>query len=108
MKKVILKEKEELKQLAKEIRALKFSRKLPNRNGRSLWDIECDIYSKKHEFRYRHIVYCMARGTKLEQIEQYCRPNNLQCKHWIEKYQERFDKLVQEAENEETVCNLSA
>lgn len=68
--------KSELKQLAKEIREWKNNRKLDKRielKLRNLWEVERQVTWRKDEFRHKHIAYCMLRGRKYEQIENFCR-----------------------------------
>ena len=79
--------KEELKGLAKEIRATKEAIKESQRQGK--YDEHYRLYLKveslKKEFRHKHIAYCLLRGRTLEQIE---RPNtgNEPSMQLIEKY----------------------
>jgi hypothetical protein len=63
MKIQLLKMKAELKALAKEIRQLKSTRK-QCQNG-----CVTGLQYIQHEFRYKHIAYCMLRGRTIEQIE---------------------------------------
>lgn len=67
--------KSELKQLAKEIRKWKRNRKEDRRFElkMSLWKIQGYVDYYKHEFRHKHIAYCMLRGRTYEQIELYCK-----------------------------------
>jgi hypothetical protein len=70
-----IKLKEELKELAKEIREWKNNRKLDKRSqlGMNQWQVQVQIDWRKDDFRHKHIAYCMLRGRKYEQIENYCR-----------------------------------
>jgi len=68
----LLKLKTLLKLWAIEIRSLKNSRKQDKREGRSLWEIECDVKGLKYEIRHHHIAYCELRGTERERIERKC------------------------------------
>jgi len=61
--------KEKLKSWGKQIRYLKNTRKQDKREGRTLQDIEFDIYKLKREFRHHHIAYCEMRGRTRLQIE---------------------------------------
>jgi hypothetical protein len=65
--------KAELKELAKEIRQFKDMRD-------HYWDYTEDqgtyqwgVQSRAYDFRHKHIAYCMLRGRKYEEIENYCR-----------------------------------
>ncbi len=91
---LLRKEKQELKALGLRIRALKFSRKLENRNGRSLLDIEQDLFKDRYDFRHRHIAYCLTRGRAYKQIENPKEDNPLN-----EAY---VAKLLKEYEDAET------
>jgi hypothetical protein len=88
--------KDELKQLAKEIREWKDNRKQDKRAllKMELWDIQGKIDWRKNEFRHIHIAYCMLRGRTYEQIEKNCRvlPNF-----------NRIDKLIEDNE-QKTIC----
>jgi len=71
----ILKVKKQQKELAKQIRKLKVQRKLKNRNGRSLWSIESELFKLKYEYRHQHIAYCIICGRERYEIENP-RPGN--------------------------------
>ena len=62
--------KNQLKQLAKEIRELKAQRG-PVNNG-----FVPELSGKQYEYRHRHIAYCMLRGRSYEQIEKKCAEGN--------------------------------
>ena len=65
--------KVELKALAKEIRQLKFKRDHwwdYRRYGQGYYAGNVQI--KAYKFRHLHIAYCMLRGRKYEEIENYC------------------------------------
>jgi len=66
--------KSELKKLAREIREWKNNRKQDKRQklGMSQWKVQAQVDWRKYEFRHKHIAYCMLRGRKYEQIENYC------------------------------------
>jgi len=74
--------KKELKALAKEIKVLKHKRD----NWRQYKnDLRYDLHNqaqsvfmsrcaaKSWQFRHKHIAYCLLRGRKYEEIENYCR-----------------------------------
>ncbi len=66
--------KNELKQLAKAIREWKNNRKQDKRTQLKMvqWEVQSEVDWRKHEFRHKHIAYCMLRGREYEQIERYC------------------------------------
>lgn len=88
--------KEELKELAVIIRKLKFSRKLPNRGDRLLWEIESEIDAKSRKARHLHIAYCLLRGTEYNDIEKP-RAENSPSWSLINGYIEEYGVLVEEA-----------
>ncbi len=70
MKTHLTKLKAELKVLALEIRQLKSTRK------QCQYGHVSGLGSHQHEFRYKHIAYCLLRGRTLEQIENKIRDPN--------------------------------
>jgi hypothetical protein len=91
MKTKIKQYKQELKDLAKEIRRQKSTRKEVS-NG-YVWGLQ----SNQLAFRYKHIAYCMLRGRKYEEIEQ-------PTKQVLNKYDwKQIDKLM-EGEPHEDAC----
>jgi hypothetical protein len=70
MKIHLLKLKAELKVLAQQIKTLKPQRK-QLANG-----YVPGLAATQHEFRYKHIAYCLLRGRTLEQIENKVRDPN--------------------------------
>lgn len=81
--------KKEQKVRAKELRALKNSRKKDKRNGRQLWKILSDIYHYKWEYRHVHIAYCELRGRSREQIE--CPRDDNKASQWkIDELKDRW------------------
>ncbi len=88
--------KDELKQLAKEIRECKSVRKQDEREklNLELYQVQYNIDKRKDIFRHTHIAYCMLRGKTYEQIENHCRvlPNF-----------NRINKLMEENE-QKTIC----
>lgn len=88
--------KDELKQLAKEIRECKRARKQDEREklNLELYQVQYNIDKRKDIFRHTHIAYCMLRGRTYEQIENHCRvfPNFI-----------RINKLMTDNE-QKTVC----
>ena len=92
MKKVKYPElKSELKELAKEIKEWKRNRKEDKRFELriSLYEAQSQVDWRKDEFRHKHIAYCMLRGRKYEQIENFCKvsPNFDRIKRIMEKYE---------------------
>jgi hypothetical protein len=65
--------KAELKELAKEIRQLKYKRdhywEFGNDQSEFMWNAK----KKGWDFRHLHIAYCMLRGREYGEIENYCR-----------------------------------
>ena len=88
--------KQELKELAKELRYWKSKRKLKERRelGKALWRIESEIDWRRHEFRHKHIAYCQLRGRVRHEIERPA-DNNLPNEQFIERIM---------AEHAEDVC----
>ncbi len=88
-----LKLKKELKKLAKEIRYWKSKRKLDNRGNFSLQNIETSVWTRKYEFRHRHIAYCQLRGRLRIQIEQPAL-DNLPNENYIEEIMVRHGETL--------------
>jgi len=59
----IQKKKQELKEIAKEIRRLKSTRK------KVLYGWVEELMPLQNKYRLHHVAYCMFRGKTLEQIE---------------------------------------
>ena len=82
--------KNELKELAKEIKEWKRNRKEDKRLELKLelYQVQNQLYWFKRDFRHKHIAYCVLRGKKYEQIENYCRqsPNFDIIDSIMEKY----------------------
>lgn len=68
--------KEELKNLAEEIKITKSAFKEAQRNRKEPWIIQAKLKSLKFQFRHRLIAYSLTRGRKYEQIECRVRENN--------------------------------
>lgn len=88
-----LKLKNELKKLAKEIRYWKSKRKIDKREQYSLWQIESKIWTRKYEFRHRHIAYCQLRGRLRWQIEKPAL-NNLPNEKYIEEIMAKHGEAI--------------
>ncbi len=88
--------KDELKQLAKEIREWKGNRKQVKREKLNLpeWKVQYEVDYRKSIFRHTHIAYCMLRGRTYEQIEKHCKvlPNF-----------NRVNKIMEDNE-QKTIC----
>lgn len=54
-----------------------------------------DLMSMKREYRHKHIVYSLARGRTMEQIEPKVREGNEPSRHELERLKELygFDKV---------------
>ena len=99
-KKLKLKLKNELKDIAICIRTLKNKRK------------ECDfgyvpgLESEQSDFRVKHIAYCMLRGTAYDKIESKHRhPEDLNhkwCKKKADEYLDGYKELLEVSD--EDVC----
>lgn len=89
--------KEELKEMAREIRELKHSRK----GGKSvdeLSDINYRLWRIKREYRHSHIAYCLVRGRTYEQIE-----NPKECnKPDFQLIESKYNKLKLAVDNANT------
>ena len=69
--------KQNLKELAGQIRENKKSCKDYQReHGGYDGNKYFTIYKLKHEYRHKHIAYCLLRGIKYEEIENYCADSN--------------------------------
>jgi len=83
--------KMELKKLAKEIKEWKRNRKEDRRFELKMhqYQVQDQVDWRKDDFRRKHIAYCMLRGRKYEQIENYCRvsPDFDRIDEIMEKYE---------------------
>lgn len=83
--------KSELKQLAREIRELKYKRdhwwEFGNDQSEFMWK----AYREARIFRHKHIAYCMLRGCRYEQIEQP-RENNKPDMIYVQMIMEEYEK----------------
>lgn len=99
-KELKLKLKNELKDIAVEIRELKSKRK------ESQYGYVSGLSAESQDFRIKHIAYCMFRGTPYEKIESKHRDTN-DCTHkWCKKkadeYIAGYNELVEVSD--EDVC----
>lgn len=86
MKTKLPKVKQELKELSKKIRELKFSRG-PSNNG-----FIPELFRIQNTYRYNHVAYCMFHGTPYENIEKPKEGNE------IDMFQ--IESLIKEYHNE--------
>jgi hypothetical protein len=68
--------KQELKQLASELRNDKIAIKAHQKEYGAAGYQQCAIFKKKRTCRQKHIAYSMMRGRSYEQIEPKCREGN--------------------------------
>ena len=99
MRKIMSKEKrlavkEMLKSGAKELRDIKIEIKSAMKNGKicsaPYWTYQSKLIQMQHEWRHKHIAYCLLRGRSIEQIESHCAENHLRNESLIEKYKKEF------------------
>ena len=92
--------KQELKDIADDIRKLKSERKQRS-NG-----FVPGLWSDQQDFRIKHIAYCLLRGTPYEKIESKHRdPNDYTHKYVKKKADEYLDGYQRLLEvNNEDVC----
>lgn len=83
--------KSELKQLAKEIKELKYKRDHWYDFGNDQSWFMFDAFKKGREFRHKHIAYCMLNGTEYHNIEQPREDNKPDMVH-VQLLMERYDK----------------
>jgi hypothetical protein len=92
--------KEELKQLAKNIKKAKPEFKEKQRgfsknyvNYDDLIDNLIKLHRFRYEFRHKHIVYCQLRGRKRFQIE-FPREGNKPNEEYIDKLMETYGETL--------------
>jgi len=92
MKENMLKLKNDLKELAKELRKSKQIRNesFRNKDLSKAGDSQYQILNLKHDFRHKHITYCLLRGKEYSNIEPIVREGNEPDWHTIKKYMEKF------------------
>ena len=88
----LLKMKEELKQLASDIRNGKRGRKPKFRTDDVIEDWK-DLNWNRYEFRHKHIAYCTIRGRSRQQIERP-REDNLPDESYIRSLIEEFNEAI--------------
>lgn len=86
--------KAELKELAKEIKELKYKRdhwwEFGNDQSEFMWK----TCRKSYLFRIRHIAYCLLRGRRYEEIEQPAENNKPYWNH-IEDIMEKYEQKAE-------------
>lgn len=90
--------KQELKDLAKKIRAIKQTRKQSSENydPGANWK----AYVEGRKYRHEHIAYCLVRGRTYEQIEQKVREDNKPNMDIVNKLYEALKAEVDKANAE--------
>lgn len=84
----MLKLKNELKELAVEIRQAKNQRNEAFRNGMETMagTFQYDVLSLKHDYRHKHIAYSLMRGKEYSQVEPKVRKGNEPDMKLVESY----------------------
>jgi hypothetical protein len=80
--------KSELKALVSEIRKTRKFVREGMSQGIPVWKEQVRLIDLKHEFRHKHIAYCVLRGRTREQIEAKVinKPNEEIIAKYIEQY----------------------
>jgi len=99
MNKAIIKIKKIHKNLAEKIRTYKGLRKRKFEGERSADWSEWKITCMSSESRYRHIAYCIGRGTEYDEIEKPRDENKLGSYDWkkIEEFKIQYKEMFDEA-----------
>ena len=87
--------KDQLKTEAKELRDVKFDMKSAMRRGDHDWRtgggaLQSKLIKMKHEWRHKHVAYCLLKGRSLEQIERHCAEGNELDLSLVEKFKAEF------------------
>jgi hypothetical protein len=93
MRKELLGLKEELKQLAKNIKKTRAEFKDAQRHGLNIYGSLRKLFKYRYEFRHKHIVYCQLRGRSREQIE-IPRENNRPNEKYIDDLMGQYGKTL--------------
>jgi len=93
--------KEELKQLAKDLRIQKNLFKSKQRTGTDGWSDLRETYLMKKEYRHKHIARCLLRGTPYELIEAKVREDNKPDMDLVEKFKAEYQARFEEVSNEQ-------
>lgn len=86
--------KEELKQLAKDLRIQKKLFKSKQRNGEDIYPDLHKKYLMRWEYRHRHIACSLLRGTLYECIESRVREDNKPDMNLVEKYKQEYSERI--------------
>jgi len=105
--------KEELKELAIEIRKIKHCLKKKSREefpelkkyfkSKSLWMHAVDLLERRISYRHQHIAYCEVRGRNREEIEkprEGNEPSESQISKYIEDLTNKIKKYDEERKGE--------
>jgi len=92
--------KEELKELAKNIRIQKRIFKSKQREESVTWSDLRDKYRLETDYRHRHIARCLLRGTPYYKIESKVREGNEPDQKLIQKFKEEYQSRLEEVSNE--------
>jgi len=92
MKENLLTIKNDLKEIAVELRSLKLERNKNFKSGQvyKAGSNQASIIDKKFTYRHMHIAYCLARGRNYSQVESKCRDNNEISKNEVKNYLEKY------------------
>ena len=90
---LIKKFKTRLKHDVKKLRELKTSTKRKQKKGRYAGRKQVLLSTLKKEYRHYHIVYCLLRGKKYEQIEPKCRKDNNPDFDLINEYKKEYTHI---------------
>jgi len=94
--------KNELKQLAQDLRIQKRLFKSLQRDGKNpyAYSNSCNKDDLSCEFRHRHIARCLLRGTPYERIENKVREDNKPNMDLVAKYKEEYLARFEEVSHE--------
>jgi len=92
--------KEELKQLAKDLRIQKGLFKSKQREEGCSYRDFANLSASKVNARYSHIAICLVRGTPYERIEPKVKPGNEPDMESVENYKEDFLARLAEVTHE--------
>lgn len=85
--------KTRLKHDVKKLRELKASTKQRQKKGRYAGYKQALLATLKKEYRHYHIVYCLLRGKKYEQIELKCHKDNKPDFDLINEYKKEYTHI---------------
>jgi len=92
--------KEELKQLAKDIRLKKKLLKSKQRDLSATYKDHSDVEYAQYDFRIKHVARCMLRGTPYEKIESKVRPGNEIDMDSVKFEMDQYKARIEEGSNE--------